>query len=196
MHPFHSHRGHRRFAHWRGERHGRDHFHDAAFSGPGERGRRRGGRIFDQGDLRWVMLRLIADKPSHGYELIKEIEERLGGGYAPSPGVVYPTLTLLEDLGWIAAAQSEGARKAYAITPDGAAALEQNEATVKRILGRMDELAERHRGGRAPQIARAMQNLAMALGQRLQHDHSESEISRIVKIIDEAARAIETNPQA
>ena len=68
--------------------------------------------MFDQGDLKWVILQLIADKPSHGYELIKTIEERLGGAYSPSPGVIYPTLTLLEDLGYIAPAADAGSRRA------------------------------------------------------------------------------------
>ncbi|HWF01769.1 MAG TPA: PadR family transcriptional regulator [Caulobacteraceae bacterium] len=192
MHFFQSHRGLRRFAHWRGERHAHPHGRHGSFMGGDQRGHRRGGRVFDQGDLRWVMLQLIADKPSHGYELIKAIEERLGGGYAPSPGVIYPTLTLLEDLGWIAAAQSEGARKAYAITQEGRAALENNAEALDRILARMDEVAERSRGGRSPQIARAMQNLGVALGMRLQQERSDAELTRIVKIIDEAARTIES----
>src|SRR5262245_51985023 len=96
------------------------HHHDRGFSRHGFGGRDfegrrggRGGRVFDQGDLRWVVLRLVAEQPRHGYELIKEIEERLGGGYSPSPGVIYPTLTLLEELGFLSAAASEGARKLY-----------------------------------------------------------------------------------
>ncbi len=67
----------------------------------GGREGRGGGRIFGHGGLRFVLLQLIADKPSHGYELIKSIEERLGGTYSPSPGIVYPTLTLLEEMGYV-----------------------------------------------------------------------------------------------
>src|SRR5437763_6693299 len=69
-----------------------------------------GGRVFEQGDLRLVILKLISEKPAHGYELIKQVEERLGGAYSPSPGVIYPTLTLLEELGYLTMAPGEGAK--------------------------------------------------------------------------------------
>src|SRR5271168_1704432 len=110
---------------WRG--YGRHEFVRHAMRQYGRHGRR--GRVFEQGDLRYVLLKLIADKPSHGYELIKDIEERLGGAYSPS--VIYPTLTLLEELGYIRAAQSEGARKAFEITDEGRDALEKNVNIVE-----------------------------------------------------------------
>src|SRR5271165_3394189 len=127
-----------------GGRHGRGSRGFGPFGPPGSDGPRFGrrGRFFEQGDLRWVLLNLIAEKPSHGYELIKAIEERLGGAYSPSPGVIYPTLTLLEDMGLIAAAQSEGARKAFAVTDEGRAALETNKATVEAIFQKMAQVAE------------------------------------------------------
>ena len=87
----------------------------------GRRGR--GGRFFDQGDLRLVILALLAEQPRHGYEIIKAIEERLGGAYAPSPGVVYPTLTWLEELGYAEVQSAQGNRKLYAITAEGRAFL-------------------------------------------------------------------------
>src|SRR5262249_8413859 len=90
----------------------------------------RGGRmrrVFAQGDLRHVLPPLIADSPRHGYELIKAIEERFGGTYSLSPGVIYPTLTLLEELGYIRPESAEGARKQYAITPEGTAFLAANQ---------------------------------------------------------------------
>ncbi len=157
------------------------------------RGRRHGGgRVFDQGDLRWVILKLISEKPSHGYELIKAIEERLGGAYSPSPGVVYPTLTLLEELGFVAAAQSDGAKKAFAITEAGAAALEENRPSVDSLVARMAAVAERAGGGPAPQIVRAMENLGLAL--RLKRERgrlTEDQIAAIAQILDGAAQAIE-----
>ena len=91
------------------------------------------GRVFDQGDLRFVLLGLIAEKPRHGYEIIKEIEDRLGGAYSPSPGVIYPTLTLLEELGY-ASVTEDGGKKLYAITPEGEAALAANKAAVDAHL--------------------------------------------------------------
>src|SRR5437660_9772569 len=119
------------------------------------RGGGRGGRLgrfFDHGDLRYVLLHLITEKPRHGYELIKAIEEQFGGAYSPSPGVVYPTLTLLEDLGLVAVVQSEGAKKAYGVTEEGIAALEENRLTVESIFQRIAAVAERAGGGPAPQI--------------------------------------------
>jgi len=88
----------------------------------GRGGGRWNDRIFDHGDLRFVILQLIAESPKHGYEIIKAIEEKLGGSYSPSPGVIYPTLTLLEELGYARLEASEGNRKLYAIAPDGASA--------------------------------------------------------------------------
>ena len=76
-------------------------FGPQGFERPFRGGGRGGGRMFDQGDLRWVVLQLVAEQPRHGYEIIKEIESRVGGGYSPSPGVIYPTLTLLEEMGWL-----------------------------------------------------------------------------------------------
>jgi DNA-binding PadR family transcriptional regulator len=154
--------------------------------------RRHGGRLFDQGDLRWVILSLIAEKPSHGYELIKAIEEKVGGAYSPSPGVVYPTLTLLEDLGHIAPLSAEGARKAFAITPEGEAALAEHEPAVKSIFERVASFAERAGRGGSPQIVRAMENLRLALRLKLERTRpTEDEITRIAAALDAAAQAIE-----
>src|SRR5262245_42130870 len=82
-------------------------------------------RMFDQGDVRLVILKLISEKPSYGYELIKAIEDRFGGAYAPSPGIVYPALTLLEEQGLIRVESTDGPRKLYTITPEGEALLER-----------------------------------------------------------------------
>src|SRR5450755_317447 len=96
-------------------------------------------RFFAHGDLRLVILRLIAEKPRHGYEIIKEIEERVAGAYSPSPGVIYPTLTLLEELGYVAVTPGEGARKLHAITEEGRAFLAANHQTVDALFARMEE---------------------------------------------------------
>src|ERR1700733_5426471 len=109
------------------------------------------GRFFGPGDLRLVMLALIAEKPRHGYELIKDIEERLAGAYAPSPGVVYPTLTLLEDMGLAVVTVEPGGRKLYALTDEGRAELAANQKTVDALLQRMAEAATAQ-GGALPQV--------------------------------------------
>lgn len=177
-------------------RHGRGARGFGPFGPPGSDGPRFGrrGRFFEQGDLRWVLLSLIAEKPSHGYELIKAIEERLGGAYSPSPGVVYPTLTLLEDMGLIAAAQSEGARKAFAITDEGRATLEKNKGAVEAIFARMAQVAEFVGGGPAPQIIRAMENLRTALRLKLEGGKlTEDQVARIAAALDGAAKAVESD---
>jgi len=168
--------------------HGR---HGLRHHGPGGRfGRRE--RVFEQGDLRYVLLALIAGKPSHGYELIKEIEDRLGGAYSPSPGVVYPTLTLLEELGYVSAVQSDGAKKAFAITEEGRAALAVNKASVDAIFKRIADVAERSADRPAPQIVRAMENLRTALRLKLERGRpSEAQIAAITQALDAAAIAVE-----
>lgn len=148
--------------------------------------------MFAQGDLRFVVLKLIRDKPSHGYEIIKAIEDLLGGAYSPSPGVVYPTLTLLEELGQIRVQDAEGPRKLYVVTPEGEAILEQNRAVVDQIFARMAEINARHGGGPAPQILRAMENLKTALRIRLSRGPlNADQVAEIARVLDDAARAVE-----
>ena len=104
------------------------------------RGGPRGGRMFEQGDLKFVILQLLADKPRHGYEIIKDLEERSGGRYSPSPGTVYPTLTLLEDMGYASVTPVDGGKKVYAITDAGRAYLADNRSTVDDVLERLGQL--------------------------------------------------------
>jgi DNA-binding PadR family transcriptional regulator len=106
----------------------------------GRQGRR--GRVFEQGDLRYVLLKLIADKPSHGYELIKLLEERSGGFYSPSPGMVYPALTYLEEIGYATVA-AEGAKKLYQVTEEGRSYLAQNRAAVDATLAELERIGQK-----------------------------------------------------
>ena len=156
----------------------------------GQGGGRR--RMFDGGELRLVLLRLIADQPRHGYDLIREIELRTGGAYAPSPGVVYPTLTLLADMGLIEERASEGAKKLFAVTPAGEAELADKTEEVAALMSRIADLgAHRQRTSGGP-VRRAMGNLRAALGERLQADDADAELlHKIADILDEAARRIE-----
>lgn len=151
----------------------------------------RPGRLFDHGDLRYILLKLIAEKPRHGYELIKDIEEQLGGMYSPSPGVVYPTLTLLEELGYITATP-EGTKKLYTVTETGTGFLATNKEVVDAIFGRMEEASRAFGGGPAPEIVRAMQNLRSALAVRLRKGPLNGEqVSAITAILDRAVGEIE-----
>ena len=165
--------------------------HPGARGGPSGPRRGRVGRFLDHGDLRFVVLALLTEQPRHGYDLIKELEERTGGAYRPSPGVIYPTLAMLEDEGFITPSDAETGRKLYEVTDAGRAALEQNRAGVDAVFGRMAEAAEGADSTR-PRIARAMSNLGMALSQRLgRRPITPEEIDRIVGMIDATAVAIE-----
>jgi len=158
--------------------------------GPFGHGGRGGGRVFGPGDLRLVLLALVEAKPRHGYELIKELEQKFGGGYAPSPGSVYPTLTLLEELGHLRAVISEGAKRRFEITPDGATYLRENKAALDSALARM-EMAARAVAGEAPpvELHHAMHTLkASLLFHRGGWDADETE--RVRKIIEGAAAAV------
>ena len=149
-------------------------------------------RLFDSGELRLVILALLAEKPSYGYELIKAIEERLSGGYAPSPGVVYPTLTLLEEEGFATVSSSEGNKKLYTVTEPGQQYLKTNQATVKAIFGRIEQAGKAFGRGRSPQIMRALMNLKFALKMRAgQGNLTAEQTSKIDEAIDAAARVID-----
>lgn len=158
--------------------------------GPGRRHRR--GRMFAQGELRLALLALIAENPSHGYELIKGIEEMTGGGYAPSPGAVYPTLQLLEDEGAIAEADAEGSKKPYAVTPQGEAELEERKTEVAELMERLGRHGERTTTVRSHDVFRAMGNLGSVLKNRAKAGKlDEATINQIVDMIDEMAKRIE-----
>lgn len=168
---------------------------DRHVAGHGRRGRhgRRGGGVLDHGDLRYVLLELIAEKPRHGYELIKAVEEKFGGRYSPSPGVIYPTLTLFEELGYLRPETAEGTRKLFSLTAEGQAFLAANRAVVDAILARMEEAC---RDGDAiapaPEIRRAMHNLEAALSIRLGRAPLDADAVRAVAgMLDRAAADIE-----
>ena len=167
-------------------------FGDWSDWGPG--GRRGGGRrrMFESGELRLVLLKLIADEPRHGYDLIRAIEELTGGSYAPSPGVVYPTLSMLEDTGLIEELEAEGARKAFAATAEGRAHLEEKAEEVQALIDRLSHLGDRQRRrGRGP-VWRAMGNLAVALSHRLSRDDvDDDKLHEVAEMLDDVARRIE-----
>ena len=152
----------------------------------------RGRRVFDGGELRLVLLKLIADQPRHGYDLIRAIEAMTAGAYAPSPGVVYPTLTLLDDMGLIEARDSEGAKKLFAITEAGEAELAANREVVDALVARLTEIgAHRERTEAAP-VRRAMGNLRTVLQDRLGGEEVDRDtLHAIAALIDEAAQKIE-----
>lgn len=100
------------------------------------------GRMFRDGDLRLIALALIEKEPRHGYDIIKALEERSAGFYSPSPGVVYPTLTFLEEAGYVAST-AEGNKKVYAITDAGKAHLDDNRDQVESLLAQLEAVGEK-----------------------------------------------------
>jgi len=161
--------------------------------GDDERSGRRGGRrrMFEGGELRLVILLLLEGEPRHGYDIIREIETRTGGAYAPSPGVVYPTLTLLEELGHVEVRAAEGAKKLYAVTEAGSAHLAENRKDAEAALARLEELRQKSEVVDAGPVFRAMSNLKAVLHQRLSAQPDKQLLFAVADLIDEAARKIE-----
>jgi DNA-binding PadR family transcriptional regulator len=157
--------------------------------GGGRRGPR--GRMFAGGELRLLLLKLIGDESRHGYELIKAIEEYTGGNYAPSPGVVYPTLSLLLDEGMIEERADDSPRKAFAITSQGEAELSSRAQEAEALVARLVALDEADDAHRAPPIGRAVGNLFAAMRGRAQSGFDTETVHRVAEILDEAARKIE-----
>jgi DNA-binding PadR family transcriptional regulator len=164
---------------------------------PARDGRRRHapGRAH-AGDRRLIALALIAEQPRHGYEIIKVLEDKTDGWYSPSPGIVYPTLTYLEEAGYVTA-QSEGAKKLYTITDEGRAYLDENRAFVDAVLERLAAIGERvsrlrrrfgseerEANGLPPLVRAALENLREVASKRLEGDEDAE-----AKIVDVLARA-------
>jgi DNA-binding PadR family transcriptional regulator len=172
-----------------------DHGHHMGRGPFGRGGGGGGGRIFGPGGLRLVLLGLIEETPRHGYQLIKELEQKFGGAYAPSPGSVYPMLTLLEELGHVRSATSEGTKRLFEITAEGAGYLRENDAALKSAMSRMD-MAARAVAGEAPppDLHHAMHTLRAAV-QFHRGGWDEKETQRVSQIIETAAASIARRPE-
>ena len=166
----------------RGEHRGPRHGHGG--------GRRR--KMFAPGELRLVLLALIAEEPRHGYDCIRAMDEATDGAYTPSPGVIYPTLAMLADEGLIAAQPSEDARKVFEATEAGHAELAENADEIEALLERLGKRGERARAAKSSDMMRALGNLASVLTNRAAAGRFNSENKeQIVDLIDELARKIE-----
>jgi DNA-binding PadR family transcriptional regulator len=148
--------------------------------------------MFEQGDLKYVILQLLDEKPRHGYEIIKALEERFGGMYSPSAGTVYPTLTLLEDLGYARVNVEDGGKKVYAITDEGRAYLAQNKSAVDDIFERISELGATFLSDGMMDVNRAIKDVARATYRGAPRVFRDKEaVARIKEALDRAAREIE-----
>jgi DNA-binding PadR family transcriptional regulator len=167
---------------------------DKGFGGPpwmrGGPGGGRQGRMFGPGDLRLLLLALIADKPSHGYDLIRTIEAKFGGSYAPSAGAVYPTLTLLEEQELIESEASDGAKKSYAATLAGRQYLAANSDDVKALMSRIDVMAGGKEAEPAPYaVLHAVMSLRHAIMAK-PGGWTDAESERVRAILETAARDV------
>lgn len=186
--PHHSHAAHDEG----GRRHARGDFWPHGGHGPQHGRGGRLGRLFAHGDLHLLFLHLIAEKPRHGYETIKAVEEMVGGAYSPSPGTVYPTLTMLEEQGYATVSTEEGGKKLYTATAEGRAYLDLNQGAVSALLERVGQIGRERSGARPPQLVRAVEGLRMALALKSgSAPLSLPQIEAIVEALDEATRKIE-----
>jgi DNA-binding PadR family transcriptional regulator len=169
---------------------------ERGFGGHGRGGFDRGfgegrGRLFDAGDVKLVILKLLSEEPSYGYQLIKTMEQRLAGGYTPSAGVIYPTLTMLEEEG-LAISSAENNKKVYSLTPEGQAYLEANQAQVGQLFARLEEAGRSFERGRSPEIMKAFLNLRGAVMARVLRESVKPEqIKKITEAINAAAKTID-----
>jgi DNA-binding PadR family transcriptional regulator len=155
-------------------------------------GGRRGGRPFDYGELRLLALAMIAEQPRYGYELMKAIEERMGGSYSPSPGVIYPTLSWLEDMGFAAVETEDAGRKRYRLTVEGEAFLTANRPAVDALFARLGSAGSVAPDGALAPVLRGMENLKLALRLRLrQSPLDQAAAQTIAAALDAAAQAVE-----
>ena len=156
--------------------------------GPG-RGRGRGHsrrRPLGHGDLRLLLLSLINETPRHGYDLIREIETRTSGAYVPSPGVIYPALETLLDLGWVKA-ETDGSKRSFSVTPEGAEALEAEAETLEAIEDRLSALSESERPEDLSDVRAAMRRLRhTVIATVRQRGTSEDQRAKIAAVLASA----------
>ena len=147
--------------------------------------------MFEQGDLKYVILKLLEEKPRHGYDIIKELEEKSGGAYAPSAGTVYPTLQLLEDLGYATVTPEEGGKKIFSITDAGRQYLEHNKSTVEDVFDRLAEVGASIVSDVVMDINRAFRDVAAATYGPVRSYHKDTELAAKVRdVLEHAAKEL------
>ena len=166
---------------------------DWGWAGPigHHRRRRRRRQWFGSGDMKYVILKLLRDKPMHGYEVMKELEEKTRGYYKPSPGTVYPTLQWLEDEGLVEGDDGAG-KKVYTITDAGLEFLDENKSNVEEIFDRVDEMIDHLVGDPMPDVNKAVGRLVSQVYRsswRLRGDTEKRE--KIAAVLEDALRQLE-----
>jgi len=158
-------------------------------------GHLRGGpfraRFFAHGDLKFVILSLLEERPRHGYDIIKAIEEKSGGMYSPSAGTVYPTLTLLEEMGFAHSSADESGKRIYEITDTGRAHLAENRETVDDIFSRISRAGAGLTSDAMKDMNRAFGRMARTVYSQASHRLEDHEfLQGVAKIIEDASAAI------
>lgn len=164
--------------------------------GMGGWGPRRGGRrrrqMFESGEVKFVILRLLKEKPMHGYEVMKALEEKLAGCYTPSAGTVYPTLQLLEDEGYVRVETTDG-KKVYHITSEGEAFLAEHKDVIEEIVDRVRETVRDVAGGAMGDLHRAFARTAkVTFGTAWRRGPDDPALARVAEILKRAAEEIES----
>jgi DNA-binding PadR family transcriptional regulator len=157
----------------------------------GGRGSRRRSQMFESGEVKFVILRLLKEKPRHGYEVIKALEEKMAGCYTPSAGTVYPTLQLLEDEGYVRAVDTDG-KKVYHVTPEGEQYLEQHRDLLDEILDRVRETVRDFTGGGIGEVQGAFAHLAAVTFKKAwRRGPDDPALKRVAEILRKAGEEIE-----
>ena len=145
----------------------------------------------ERGDVKYLVLDAVADAPRHGYEIIQVIEERSKGAYRPSPGVVYPTLQLLDETGLLSSTETDG-RKVYTLTDAGRAELEANRETVSDFYGRQDETAWEEYADELGELGRRLVGVVKTVHRAARRGRVNAKTLRqLRKIVDETVEKIE-----
>jgi DNA-binding PadR family transcriptional regulator len=147
--------------------------------------------MFESGEVKFVILRLLKEKPRHGYEIIKALEEKMAGHYTPSAGTVYPTLQLLEDEGYVRAVDTDG-KKVYHVTPEGERYLEENRDLLDEILDRVRETVRDFTGGGIGEVQSSFAHLAAVTFKKAwRRGPDDPALKQVAEILRKAAAEIE-----
>lgn len=147
------------------------------------------GRMFEKGDFKYVILDILREKPSHGYEIIHALEDRFYGFYTPSAGTVYPTLQMLEDMGYVKSLEQDG-KKTYTITDEGLKFLDEREPTMDRIKEHMKGWWWAENRDEIKEMGRELGRIGHLLGRKA-HRMDRKKLVRIREIITHACNEIE-----
>jgi DNA-binding PadR family transcriptional regulator len=165
----------------------------ADFCGPstGFRGRRHRGRMFDRGDLRYMILTLLAEQPMHGYEVMQALSREAAGLYTPSAGSVYPVLQLLQDQGYVTSDERDG-KRVYSITDAGREFLKENSDRVDDVFDRISDYTSRFRGSEMRDLTRSFIKFAqVSFEEAVRGAGDTQKLDELKDILERATREME-----